>query len=218
MDNEFLSRINSNRIRNRQFYGRHSSPFDDDDEFDGIHYSNSNQNPNQNPNPNPIVQYQIEHSNKTKYLEREHEFEKRRMQLQMFNSEHNRNSQVHQTHHTHHMHHIQNAVQSKQRVQPNNLNQPNLQNKVMKMQEINKLLHVIYDQLNTSNLITEEPILNVVEKIKEMCEEHNKKINDWYDDTYYDNLNQFKNQMNVFVSNSNNFTNNYPLKLSVSQS
>lgn len=133
-----------------------------------------------------------------------------------------RYNQLNTTHHEQIMNvqksqHIQynqiDQYQNQRQYSQRQLNNPNrLINKIVKIQEIDKLLCVLYEQLNTSNLINNEPILNVIEKIKEMCDEHNKKINDWYDSTYYENLNEFERSMNKFNSSSDDFINNYPLK------
>jgi len=66
---------------------------------------------------------------------------------------------------------------------------------------INELIEIISDKINSAETINELLIDDLYLKLKNLCGEHNKKINDWYDSKYYDDLNILKNnfkEYNIF--------------------
>lgn len=161
----------------------------DVDAYDNFRFLNGSRNTPESS----ISSHQLEQFKHKQQLMQKH---KQRQQEQLM--------QQHQHQHQH-QHQYQRQLLSN-----NNMN--NLPLRMAKIQQINNSLHVLYEQLNTSNLIFENSIDDVFLKIKEMCDEHNKKINDWFDENYYNDLKKFNTQQEIFIDSSTQFANNYPLK------
>jgi len=74
----------------------------------------------------------------------------------------------------------------------NNVNTSNI------FENVNTNLKQISKHINKNELIDNIIIENIINKLKTICENHNKKINDWFDDTYIRDLNNLRLKNNEF--------------------
>jgi hypothetical protein len=73
---------------------------------------------------------------------------------------------------------------------------------------IDDLIETISNKINNIDTIDDSLVEDIYLKLKNICVEHNKKINDWFDSKFDDDLNVLKNN---FI-NYNNMNNLYLTK------
>lgn len=73
---------------------------------------------------------------------------------------------------------------------------------------VEELLENIIDKINNVEFISEKLVDDIYLKLKLLCIEHNKKINEWYDEKYNNDLKHFLENNNEFSKASLIYENN----------
>ena len=72
--------------------------------------------------------------------------------------------------------------------------------KESKSENINELFELLSRKINNIELIDESLIIEIYDRLKLIRKNHNTKISNWYDDKFYEDLNEFKKN-NISFSN-----------------
>ena len=70
----------------------------------------------------------------------------------------------------------------------NILNKQIESNKLDEQNNLNNLLKVLQEKKNKIELIDDLLIQDIILQIQKYCENHNKSLNEWFDEKYYDEL------------------------------
>ena len=73
---------------------------------------------------------------------------------------------------------------------------------------INELIELFTDKINNIEIIDESIVEEIYTKLKNICENHNNKINNWYDKKYLSDLNEFNIKNNIFYEFTKVYKNN----------
>lgn len=93
-------------------------------------------------------------------------------------------------------------------------NEPDETNELSKFNEFNvlELLNVFAGKLNELNFINDDFVDIILKKIKTIQNEHNEKINDWFDETYTEDLNKLLKSIDTYSQFANSISSNCYLR------
>ena len=70
----------------------------------------------------------------------------------------------------------------------------------LKSENINELFEMLSKKINNIELIDETLIIEIHDRLKFIKKNHNNKILNWYDDKFYEDLNEFKKNNSSFFN------------------
>ena len=71
--------------------------------------------------------------------------------------------------------------------------------------DINDVLTILSDKMNNIKLINDELIKKLCLGIVSRCKQHNKMINEWFDEEYHENLKTLKKNNEEYFQMSNDY-------------